>query len=153
MNEFLLILLMWIINNIVEYKKFIQLKTLSQYKYLQNLPQPVSESVEDPAELEMAIAHLVTNLPSPDSEGSLNSSPYSGVENQDCLNDNQSYLTNYPWQIRLKSAGKRPLTSATETEDSNKRHKGSKGKSTLSVSMHQRSRTGNDVTNANGDRW
>ena len=68
-------------------------------------------TVEDPQELELAIAHLVTNLPlSPGSESRSTPSPQSAFENQDCSNmeERHTYSLNLPRPIRLKTVSKRP---------------------------------------------
>ncbi|XP_031346427.1 aryl hydrocarbon receptor nuclear translocator-like protein 1 isoform X1 [Photinus pyralis] len=69
------------------------------------------QSVEDPQELELAIAHLVTNLPlSPDSESRSTPSPQSAFENQDCPNTEERHTCspNLPHPIRIKTVSKRP---------------------------------------------
>ncbi|KAK4877506.1 hypothetical protein RN001_010012 [Aquatica leii] len=69
------------------------------------------QSVEDPQELELAIAHLVTNLPlSPGSECRSTPSPQSAFENQDCPNseDRHRYSPNLPQPLRIKTVVKRP---------------------------------------------
>lgn len=69
------------------------------------------QAVEDPQELELAIAHLVTNLPlSPGSESRSTPSPQSAFENQDCPNteERHTYSPTLPHPIKLKTASKRP---------------------------------------------
>ncbi|KAF5305308.1 hypothetical protein FQA39_LY09273 [Lamprigera yunnana] len=69
------------------------------------------QSVEDPQELELAIAHLVTNLPlSPGSECRSTPSPQSAFESQDCQNsqDRHRYSPNLPQPLRIKTVLKRP---------------------------------------------
>ncbi|KAI4470957.1 circadian protein clock [Holotrichia oblita] len=61
---------------------------------LQIINNSETQEVDDPQQLEAAIAHLVTNLPSPDSEHGSSSSPHSGVEIQDCSTD--SHSSNHP---------------------------------------------------------
>lgn len=94
---------------------------------LQMINNSDSEEVEDPQQLEAAIAHLVTNLPSPDSEHGSSSSPRSGVEIQDCNTD--SHSTSHPWYLKMKTV-KRPPNSSQET-NSYKRHKSSQESTAL----------------------
>lgn len=87
---------------------------------LQIINNTESQEVDDPQQLEAAIAHLVTNLPSPDSEHGSSSSPRSGAEIQDCSTDSHT-ATNHPWYLKMKTV-KRPPNSTHEA-NSSKRHK------------------------------
>lgn len=74
------------------------------------------QEVDDPQQLEVAIAHLVTNLPSPGSESRSTPSPRSAFENQDCTNsDHRSYSSNPSKAIKLKTVTKRPPSTDIET--------------------------------------
>ncbi|GJQ77173.1 Met [Trypoxylus dichotomus] len=101
-----------------------------------------SQEVDDPQQLEAAIAHLVTNLPSPDSEHGSNSSPRSGVEIQDCSTDNHS--SNHPWYLKMKTV-KRPPNSSQEV-NSSKRHKSSQESTTLPTSTTKSHPTITNIT-------
>ncbi|KAK9744548.1 Helix-loop-helix DNA-binding domain [Popillia japonica] len=101
-----------------------------------------TQEVDDPQQLEAAIAHLVTNLPSPDSEHGSSSSPHSGVEIQDCSTD--SHPNSHPWYLKMKTV-KRPPNSSQET-NSNKRHKSSQASTTLPTSTTNTYTTITDVT-------
>jgi len=82
------------------------------------------QSVEDPQQLELAIAHLVTNLPSPGSESRSTPSPRSAFENQDCPNtaDRHTYSPNPPFTLKVKTVSKRPPSTDLGT-NLYKRHK------------------------------
>lgn len=68
------------------------------------------QSVEDPQQVEAAIVHLITNLPSPGSDHRSTPSPkvYSNFnENQDCLPTTDNFSAK-PYHVKIKTAGKRP---------------------------------------------
>ncbi|KAF2899287.1 hypothetical protein ILUMI_06889 [Ignelater luminosus] len=80
-------------------------------------------SVEDPQQLELAIAHLVTNLPSPGSESRSTPSPRSAFENQDCPAERHTYSPNPPLAIRVKTVSSKRPPSTDLGMNMYKRHK------------------------------
>lgn len=75
--------------------------------------------MEDPKRLEIAINHLITNLPSPESRSS--PSPRSALEIQDCNSERRTYSP-HTFAIRVKTVPKRPPSTELEVSSS-KRHK------------------------------
>ncbi|XP_068898008.1 basic helix-loop-helix ARNT-like protein 1 isoform X4 [Tenebrio molitor] len=76
------------------------------------------ESVEDPQQVEAAIVHLITNLPSPGSDHRSTPSPrvyYNVNENQDCSTTTENSPIK-PYHVKLKTASnKRPPSTEIGT--------------------------------------
>lgn len=99
-----------------------------------------TNSVEDPVRLEEAIAHLIDNLPSPESECSTPSPQTSSTcENQDCtpLTEFQCSPQAPQNSYRYKTTTKRPPSTDLGTS-SKKRHKESNDKKQMMVTSHKR---------------
>lgn len=95
------------------------------------------QCVDDPLQLEQAIKHLVTNLPSPESENSSTSSPRSKHENQDCPSTTDYPYAPKPSHIHIKTASKRPPSTDIGTS-TKKRHKDSDVKQSTSPNQTQK---------------
>ncbi|XP_063920625.1 circadian locomoter output cycles protein kaput-like isoform X2 [Zophobas morio] len=75
------------------------------------------QSVEDPQQVEAAIVHLITNLPSPGSDHRSTPSPrvyYNVNENQDCSTTTENSPIR-PYHMKLKTASKRPPSTELRT--------------------------------------
>lgn len=83
--------------------------------------------VEDPQQVEQAVAHLMCNLPSPGSDRRSTPSPLVHYENQDCTNLTNTVTehSNKPYQVRIKTVTKRPPSTDIQVDANlnNKRQK------------------------------
>ncbi|XP_018570169.1 aryl hydrocarbon receptor nuclear translocator-like protein 1 isoform X3 [Anoplophora glabripennis] len=83
--------------------------------------------VEDPQQVEQAVAHLMCNLPSPGSDHRSTPSPLVHYENQDCtsLTNIVTEHSNKPYQVRIKTVAKRPPSTDIQVDANlnNKRQK------------------------------
>ncbi|XP_022907239.1 neuronal PAS domain-containing protein 2-like isoform X2 [Onthophagus taurus] len=92
------------------------------------------QGVDDPQQLDVAIAHLLHRLPSPDSDNESNSSPRSVIgESQDFNHSDTNHsttssssTTNYTYCFKGKGSGSKrppPVVSHQEASSATKRHK------------------------------
>ncbi|KAJ8924626.1 hypothetical protein NQ315_000776 [Exocentrus adspersus] len=93
--------------------------------------------VEDPQQVEQAVAHLMHNLPSPGSENRSSPSPLVHHENQDCINIRNTTTENSNKQhLRIKTVVKRPPSTDIQVDANlnNKRQKTSPQVSPVHIS-------------------